>query len=182
MQISAKADYAVRALCVIAGADEAVAVKADEVADAQAIPRKFLDVILADLRRAGLLASRRGAVGGYRLARPAYAITVADVIRVTDGPLAIVHGQRPEALGYPGAAQHVQDVWVAVRAVLREVLERTTIEDLISGRLPATVTTRTQESRAWRSVWPTEADAAAHERSTANNVMTSLWGRGGGSA
>ncbi|MGH3670469.1 MAG: RrF2 family transcriptional regulator, partial [Pseudonocardiaceae bacterium] len=116
MQISARADYALRALCVLATAPDQCSVKADEIASAQGIPRTFLDGILIELRRAGLIESRRGPEGGHRLARPAYAISLADVIRVTDGPLALVRGQRPESHAYDGPARHLQDVWVAVRA------------------------------------------------------------------
>jgi Rrf2 family protein len=154
VQISAKSDYAVRAMCVLAGADEGVWVKADDIAAAQAIPRPFLDGILLELRRAGVVVSRRGPDGGHRLARPAYAITVADVIRVMDGPLALVHGNRPESLAYDAPAERLQDVWVAVRASLRLVLERTTIEQVVSGKLPRQVTTLSGDNRSWTSVWP----------------------------
>jgi Rrf2 family protein len=156
VQISAKADYALRALCVLASAPEQCAVKADEIASAQGIPRTFLDGILVELRRAGLVESRRGPDGGHRLARPAYAISLADVIRVTDGPLALVRGQRPESHAYDGPARHLQDVWVAVRASLRSILELTTVAQVVEGRLPDTVTAYTREDRSWRSVWPTE--------------------------
>ena len=154
MQISAKSDYALRAVCVLAGADQDVAVKADEIARAQSIPRTFLDGILVELRRAGIVESRRGPDGGHRLARPSYAITVADVIRVIDGPLAMVHGHRPEGLAYAEPAARLQDVWVAVRAGLRAVLERTTIEQIVTGRLPKAVTALAADSRSWTSVWP----------------------------
>ena len=154
MQISAKSDYALRAVCVLAGADPAVAVKADEIARAQSIPRTFLDGILVELRRAGIVDSRRGPDGGHRLARPSYAITVADVVRVIDGPLALVHGHRPEGLAYAEPAARLQDVWVAVRAGLRAVLERTTIEQIVTGRLPKAVTSLAADSRSWTSVWP----------------------------
>jgi len=156
VQISARADYALRALCVLASAPEQCAVKADEIASAQGIPRTFLDGILVELRRAGLVESRRGPDGGHRLARPAYAISLADVIRVTDGPLALVRGQRPESHAYEGAARHLQDVWVAVRASLRSILELTTVAQVVEGRLPAAVTALTSEDRSWRSVWPSE--------------------------
>lgn len=156
MQISARADYALRALCVLASAPEQCAVKADEIASAQGIPRTFLDGILVELRKAGMIESRRGPDGGHRLARPAYAISLADVIRVTDGPLALVRGQRPESHAYEGAARHLQDVWVAVRASLRSILELTTVAQVVEGRLPETVTDYTSEDRSWRSVWPSE--------------------------
>jgi Rrf2 family protein len=154
VQISAKSDYALRALCVLATADDGAAVKADDIAAAQHVPRTFLDVILLELRRAGIIESRRGPDGGHRLARPSYAITVADVVRVMDGPLALVHGHRPESLTYEAPAARLQDVWVAVRAALRAVLERTTIEQIVTGRLPEPVTTLAAERRSWTSVWP----------------------------
>lgn len=155
VQISARADYALRALCVLASAPAQCAVKADEIAAAQKIPRTFLDGILVELRRAGLIESRRGPDGGHRLARPAYGISLADVIRVTDGPLALVRGQRPEHHTYEGAAAHLQDVWVAVRASLRAILELTTVAQVVEGRLPDSVVAYTSEDRSWRSVWPT---------------------------
>ena len=123
--ISAKVDYAVRALCTLADAD-GKAVTAEALAKSQNLPAKFLESILNDMRRAGLLLSQRGAEGGYRLSRPAESITVAEVIRPLDGPLAEVRGLRPEATEYEGSAEHLQDVWVAVRASLRAVLEHVT--------------------------------------------------------
>jgi Rrf2 family protein len=156
VQISAKADYALRALCVLASAPEGCAVKADDIAGAQGIPRTFLDGILVELRRAGLVESRRGPDGGHRLARPAYAISLADVIRVTDGPLALIRGQRPEQHAYEGAARHLQEVWVAVRASLRDILELTTLAQVVEGRLPERVAALTSHDRSWRSVWPPE--------------------------
>lgn len=154
MQISARADYALRALCVLAVAPAGCPVKADEIAANQSIPRTFLDAILVELRRAGIVESRRGPDGGHRLARPPADITVAEVMRVLDGPLATVRGQRPEAHSYDGAAEHLQDVWVAVRAGLRAILERTTVEQVVSGLLPDAVTEHTGHERSWRSVWP----------------------------
>lgn len=154
MQISARADYALRALCVLAAAGPGSVVKAAAIAQAQAIPRTFLDQILGDLRRAGIVDSRRGPDGGHLLARPPYAITVADVIRVVDGPLALVHGGRPEEMVYPGAAEHLRDVWVAVRAALRQVLERTSLEQVVEGRLPPQITSLSEDPRSWISVWP----------------------------
>lgn len=154
MQISARSDYALRALCVLATAEEGAAVKAAAIAEAQAIPRTFLDQILTELRRGGLVESRRGPDGGHRLARPPYAITVADVIRVLDGPLALVHGERPESLLYAGPAEHLRDVWVAVRAALRQVLERTTLEQIVEDDLPSQITTLSDDPRSWTSVWP----------------------------
>ncbi|MFN2522311.1 MAG: Rrf2 family transcriptional regulator [Mycobacteriales bacterium] len=161
MQISAKSDYALRAVCVLAVAAEGTAVKADDIAAAQAIPRTFLDGILLELRRAGIVDSRRGPEGGHRLARPPYAITIADVVRVIDGPLALVHGHRPESLVYADPAARLQDVWVAVRAGLRAVLERTTVEQVVTGRLPAAVTALATDKRSWTSVWPPPEEAPA---------------------
>jgi Rrf2 family protein len=157
VQISARADYALRALCVLASAPELCAVKADEIAAAQGIPRTFLDGILVELRRAGMIESRRGPDGGHRLARPPYAISLADVIRVTDGPLALVRGQRPESHTYDGPARHLQDVWVAVRASLRSILELTTLAQVVDGTLPDNVVALTSLDRSWRSVWPPDA-------------------------
>jgi Rrf2 family protein len=154
VQISARADYALRALCVLASAPDGGAVKADGIATAQGIPRTFLDGILVELRKAGLIESRRGPDGGHRLARPAYAISLADVIRVTDGPLALVRGQRPEAHCYQGPARHLQDVWIAVRASLRSILELTTVAQVVEGRLPPGVLVLTSQDRSWHSVWP----------------------------
>lgn len=146
-----------RALCVLASAPPQCAVKADDIAEAQGIPRTFLDAILVELRRAGMIESRRGPDGGHRLARGADSISLADVVRVTDGPLALVRGQRPENLVYDGAARHLQDVWVAVRASLRSILELTTLEQVVGGQLPDSVTAFTSQDRSWQSVWPPAA-------------------------
>ncbi len=154
MQISAKTDYALRALCVLASAEDGAAVKAADIAAAQEIPQAFLEGILVDLRRAGVIASRRGPDGGHRLARPSYAITLADVVRVIDGPLALVHGHRPELLTYAAPAARLQDVWVAIRAALRVVLETTTLEQVVEGRLPPQVLALCDSTRSWTSVWP----------------------------
>lgn len=148
--ISAKVDYAVRALCTLADADGRP-VTAEALAKSQNLPAKFLESILNDMRRAGLLLSQRGAEGGYRLSRPAASITVAEVIRPLDGPLAEVRGLRPEATEYEGSAQHLQDVWVAVRASLRAVLEHVTIADIVSGELPRSVHKLTADPDAWLS-------------------------------
>jgi Rrf2 family protein len=138
VQISAKADYAVRALIELAVAGGGP-VKGERLATSQSIPPKFLESILAQLRQQGLLASRRGADGGYWLARPAERITLADVMRATDGPLASVRGYRPEEVAYEGTAVHLSEVWIAVRASLRAVLEHVTIADLVAGPLPEAV-------------------------------------------
>ncbi len=160
MHISAKTDYALRALCVLATAPEGTAVKADEIADAQEIPRKFLDAILLDLRHAGIVESRRGSTGGHRLARPAFAVTVADVARAIEGPLMVVQGNRPETLTYDGPAARLQDVWVAARAALRSVLETTTVAQIVTGELPAAVTTWSADSSSWTSAWSSPQSSA----------------------
>lgn len=149
MYISAKVDYAVRALCALAEADAPLT--SESLAMAQGIPAKFLESILNDMRRAGLLTSQRGPDGGYRLARPASEITVADVIRPLDGPLAEIRGLRPEAANYVGAAEHLQAVWVAVRASLRSVLDEVTIAGIVSGQLPTSVQALTSDPEAWQS-------------------------------
>lgn len=137
MQVSAKADYAVRALAELASASGPV--KGEQLAAAQGIPPKFLEGILTELRHHGMLGARRGADGGYWLARPAAEITVADIIRATDGPLASVRGERPEAVSYGGSARDLADVWLALRTSLRAVLEHVTLADLAAGRLPPEV-------------------------------------------
>ena len=139
MQVSAKIEYAVRALVQLA-AEGGGPVKGEKLAEAQQIPPKFLESILAQLRHDGLLTSRRGGDGGYWLARPATEITVADVMRATEGPLARVRGLPPETVYYQGAAARLSEVWIAVRASLRDVLEQVTLADLVAGRLPETVT------------------------------------------
>jgi Rrf2 family protein len=135
VQISAKADYAVRAMTELA-AHGGGPVKGERLAAAQQIPPKFLEAILAQLRQAGLLHSRRGAEGGYWLARPPAEITLADILRAADGPLARVRGYRPETVSYEGAARRLTEVWVALRASLRTVLEVVTLQDLLDGTLP----------------------------------------------
>ena len=148
MRISAKTDYAIRAVVEMAAAGgDGQLVKAEAVADAQQIPLRFLLSILNELRHAGIVDSRRGADGGYRLAKPAYAITVADVIRAIDGPLANVGGVRPDALDLAGSAAPLRQVWVSVRSSLRTVLEHVTVADIVADTLPETVVTRDRD--AW---------------------------------
>ena len=150
MHVSAKVDYAMRALLVIARESESGAlIKGDYLAAQQDIPARFLEGILRQLRQSGVVASQRGADGGYRLARPASEITVADVVRALDGPLADVRGDRPENADYEGAAEHLRDVWIATRAALRGVLDHVTLEDIASGDLPTTVTELTRDPSAW---------------------------------
>ena len=150
MRISAKADYAVRAAAELAATDSKDPVKGEQIAHAQSIPIKFLENILVDLRQAGLVESRRGPDGGYWLARPAEEITVADVMRAAEDPLASVRGQKPEELEYVGAAGSLQEVWVALRASLRDVLEQVSLADLAAGRLPKGVAARTRDPEAWQ--------------------------------
>jgi len=149
MKVTAKADYAVRAMTVLAAAGGAL-VKADVIAERQDIPRHFLDNILTDLRRAGLVATQRGADGGSRLARPATDITMADVMRAMEGPLAAVRDVRPEQLSYDAPASSLPEVWIAVRAALRGVLEHVTLADVVAGRLPKAVTRLAADPEAWK--------------------------------
>jgi Rrf2 family protein len=147
VQISAKVDYGVQALLVMAVAGEPMT--ADALAADQALPGKFLGVIMNDLRRAGIVASHRGRDAGYSLARPASEITLADVIRALEGSLAQVRGLRPETATYQGAAKHLQDAWVAVRAGLRAVLEHITIEQVAAGEMSAEVAQLVADPDAW---------------------------------
>jgi Rrf2 family protein len=149
VKLTARADYAVRAALELATVDEGGLMKADRVAEAQDIPRHFLDNVLTDLRRAGLVVTQRGPDGGSRLARPADEITLAQVVRAIEGPLAAVRDVRPEALTYAGPAARLPVVWVAVRAALRGVLESVTIADLASGRLPVEVERLAADPDAW---------------------------------
>jgi Rrf2 family protein len=149
VRVSAKTDYALRAVVELAAADGDAPVKGERLATGQAIPLRFLENILLQLRHAGLVESRRGADGGYRLARPAEEIALADVIRAIDGPLAGVSGARPETLDYRGASEPLRDVWVAVRAALRSVLEQVTIADVAAGRLPDHVHALLADDEAW---------------------------------
>lgn len=151
MRISAKADYAVRAAAELAAAGDGGLVPAEALARAQEIPHRFLEAILSDLRREGIVTSRRGARGGYALARPADRITVADVIRAVDGPLVYVRDERPADLEYAGAASSLLHVWVALRANVRAVLERVTLADLAGGAVPEAVRRLTDDDEAWRN-------------------------------
>ena len=146
--MSAKADYAIRAAVELAAAG-AGPTKGDRLAQAQQIPPNFLENILGDLRNAGIVASRRGADGGYWLARPPDDVSLADVIRAVDGPLANVRGVRSEQLEYHGTAEGLRDVWVAVRASLRGVLERVTLADVARGELPDHVRQLAADPDAW---------------------------------
>ena len=147
--ISAKVDYATRTLLALA--DQGSAMTGSALAEAQQLPGKFLENnVLPLLRRGGLVVSHRGSEGGFALARPASRISVADVIRCVEGPLAEVRGERPEHTQYQGGARHLQDVWVAVRAGLREVLEATTLEDIVTGKLPRPVRRLLDRPGAWQ--------------------------------
>jgi len=152
MRVSAKADYAVRAVVELAanGSDSSGPIKGERIAEAQGIPLKFLENILVDLRVGGLVNSRRGPDGGYWLAQPASEVSVADVIRAAEGPLASVRGEKPEDLDYAGNAETLRDVWVALRASLRDVLENVTLADIAAGKLPKQVSTLTREPGAWQ--------------------------------
>ena len=147
MRVSTKSDYALRALIEITRADDVVS--AEQLALRQGIPHTFLQAILADLRRAGVVASQRGQSGGWRLAVDADAVTVADVIRAVDGPLLSVYGLRPESVEYNESARVLQTVWIAARSSLRSVLEAVTIAALATGTLPDDVVARTVDEDAW---------------------------------
>ena len=149
MRITAKADYAVRAAAELAAAEGTGPVKGERIATAQDIPLKFLENILSELRTAGIVASRRGAEGGYWLDRPASEIAVADVLRAVEGPLASIRGTGPERLSYQGAAEVLPQMWVALRASLRFVLEGVTLADLAAGTLPPEVTALADAPDAW---------------------------------
>ncbi len=148
MQVSARVDYGTRALAELASRPDQL-VTSEDLAELQGIPVKFLEGILTQLRRAGLVVSKRGAEGGYRLARPAAQIAVADVFRALDGPIAAVRGMPPEDMAYPGAAEHLREVWVATRAALRAVLEQVTLADVVSGDLPQATRDLLAEPGAW---------------------------------
>jgi Rrf2 family protein len=148
LRTTAKADYAVRAAVELAAVGDGP-VKAEQIADAQGIPLNFLENILAELRRAGIVQSRRGAAGGYLLALPPEEVSLADIIRAVEGPLANVRGLSPEELEYAGSAKDLRDVWVALRASVRSVLEQVTLADVARGELPPHVVELTQEPDAW---------------------------------
>ena len=148
MRVSAKVDYALRAAAELAAAGDGP-VKGEQLARAQGIPLKFLENILLELRHHGLVQSQRGAEGGYWLARPPAEITLAEVIRAVEGPLANVRGERPETVSYDGPARSLQEVWVAVRANLRAVLETVTLADVAAGTLPGEVEAISSDPQAW---------------------------------
>jgi Rrf2 family protein len=149
MRISAKADYAVRAAIELATSPDGRPVKAERIATAQHIPLNFLENILGELRHAGIVRSQRGADGGFRLAKPAERVTIADVMRAVEGPLATVRGGPPEESNYPGSASELPRVWIAVRKSLRQVVERVTVADVASGQLPKAVVKLSEDPEAW---------------------------------
>ena len=149
MQVSARVDYGTRAMAELAARDAACLVTAEDLAEIQGLPVKFLEGILTQLRRAGLVQSKRGVEGGYRLSRPAEQISVADVLRALEGPIAAVRGAPPEDMEYPGSAAHLRDVWVATRAALRSVLEHVTLAEVVSGDLPDGIRELLAEPGAW---------------------------------
>src|SRR5262245_27961872 len=148
MRVSAKADYAVRAAAELAAAEEGP-IKGERLADAQDIPLQFLEHILLELKHAGIVRARRGAKGGYWLARPAEEVTIADIVRAVEGPIAHVQSAPPESIEYRGNAKHLQEVWIAVRASLRSVVEQVTLADLDSGELPPVVEQLVGSPDAW---------------------------------
>lgn len=149
MRVSAKTDYAVRAAAELAANPDGP-VKGERLADSQDIPLQFLEHILLDLKHAGIVRARRGAKGGYWLAKPGDEVSIADVIRAVEGPIANVQSAPPESITYRGNAEHLQTVWIAMRANLRAVLESVTLNDLISGKLPKDVQDLADEKDAWQ--------------------------------
>jgi len=149
VRVSAKVDYALRAAVELAALEGEWPVKGERLATGQGIPLRFMENILGELRQAGIVASKRGAEGGYLLARPPGEIALADVIRAVDGPLANIGGLRPDQLVYDGTAVPMKQVWVAVRAALRSVLETTTLADVAGGDLPTAITEVTADPDVW---------------------------------
>jgi Rrf2 family protein len=149
VRVSAKVDYALRAAVELAALEDEWPVKGERLASGQGIPLRFMENILGELRQSGIVASKRGAEGGYMLARPPAEIALADVIRAVDGPLANIGGQRPDQLVYEGTAVPMKEVWVAVRAALRSVLETTTLADVAGGDLPGPITEAIADPDAW---------------------------------
>jgi len=149
VRVSAKVDYALRAMIELAAAGDGP-VKGERIAQAQEIPLKFLENILGDLRHAGIVRSQRGVEGGYWLAKPADEITVAEVVRAVEGPIANVRGVGPEQVDYAGSAAPLRDVWIAVRANLRAVLEHVTIADVARGELPPMIEELAANPDAWQ--------------------------------
>ncbi len=151
MHVTAKADYAVRAVIELAGSSQDAPRKVDEVARAQHIPVSFLENILTQLRSSGLVRSQRGPEGGYWLAKPADEVNLAQIIRAVEGPLVGVRGQRPEEVEYAGSAESLKQVWIALRANLRKVLEQVTVADVAAGKIPKDVMALTRHEEAWQT-------------------------------
>jgi Rrf2 family protein len=151
MHVTAKADYAVRAVVELADSAQDSPRKVDELAQAQSIPVSFLENILTQLRSSGIVRSQRGPEGGYWLAHPPEEVNLAQIIRAVEGPLVGVRGQRPEEVAYAGSAESLQQVWVALRANLRKVLEHVTVADVAAGKLPGDVLALTREEQAWHT-------------------------------
>jgi Rrf2 family protein len=151
MHVTAKADYAVRAVIELSESSQAAPRKVDDVAQAQGIPVSFLENILTQLRSSGVVRSQRGPEGGYWLAQPAAEVSLAQIIRAVEGPLVGVRGQRPEEIEYTGSAEMLQQVWIALRANLRKVLEEVTVADVASGKLPKSVLALTKAEEAWQT-------------------------------
>lgn len=151
MHVTAKADYAVRAVVELAAGSQDSPRKVDEVAQAQSIPVSFLENILTQLRSAGIVRSQRGPEGGYWLAQPAAQLNLAHVIRAVEGPLVGVRGQRPEEVSYQGSAESLQQVWIALRANLRKVLEHVTVADIAAGKVPKEILALTKQEEAWET-------------------------------
>jgi Rrf2 family protein len=151
MHVTAKADYAVRAVIELAGSRQDSPRKVDEVAKAQRIPVSFLENILTQLRSSGIVRSQRGPEGGYWLAQPPDQVNLAQIIRAVEGPLVGVRGQRPEEIEYIGSADSLQQVWIALRANLRKVLEHVTVAQVAEGKLPKEVLALTREEEAWQT-------------------------------
>ncbi|WP_030253482.1 RrF2 family transcriptional regulator [Streptomyces violens] len=149
MRISARADYSVRAALQLAVSTDDCPLKAEAIAAAQEIPHKFLEGILNDMRRSGLVRSQRGGNGGYRLARPAGEISIAEVIRAVEGPLVSVRGVRPPELSYTGPAESLLPLWVALRANVRQILDGVSLADVASAQLPPEVLGLTESPEAW---------------------------------
>lgn len=149
VQVTARIDYALRALIELAAAHPERRSR-DDLAVAQGIPPRYLEAVLLDLRRSGLVVGQRGKYGGYQLGRPAADISVAEVARAVDGPLALVQGQRPEAMTYEGSSRHLHELWIGLRAAVRSVMEMVTVADLLGGDLPVSVRLLIDDPDAWR--------------------------------
>lgn len=149
VQIPARVDYAIRAMLELA-AVHPTRLNRDDLAERQGMPTRYLEAILRELARDGLINGHRGVSGGYELAKPAASITVGDIARAVDGPLALIAQQRPESVEYAGPSEHLGDLWVGLRAAIRSVLDHVTLADLLAGELPAQVRALLDDAAAWR--------------------------------